>query len=261
MKIHWLEQTEADVPRDLVWLSTRELEQLDSMRFAKRRSDWQLGRWTAKHAVAACLRLPADNLSLAKIELRAAPSGAPGVFVANKPAPVTISISHSAGIGVCAVALSYGALGCDVETIEPRSDAFAEDYFTSEEQQLVAQTTEDSRPLLLTLLWSAKESALKALRAGLRLDTRCVNVTPVDLLRSQAQDGRLNVQEERDNHRDLAAPRVDAVDGWRQLRVRHIDGQTFHGWWQRTQNLVRTLVATPLSSPPVILNIPPSSSR
>jgi len=257
MKIHWLEQTEADVPQDLAWLGATELEQLSTMRFAKRRGDWQLGRWTAKHAVAACLHLPADFPSLAKIEVRQAASGAPEVFVASKPAPVTISVSHSAGIGACAVALSYGALGCDVEMIEPRSDAFADDYFTTEEQQLVAQATEDDRPLVLTLLWSAKESALKALRAGLRLDTRCVIVTPEGLLRDQKEDVRVNVRDERANLPDFPARQANAANGWRPLRVRHTEGTTFHGWWQHTPNLVRTLVAAPLPAPPVLLNIPP----
>ena len=48
------------------------------MRFAKRRADWQLGRWTAKHAVAACLQLPADLPSLASIEVRPSPVRRPG---------------------------------------------------------------------------------------------------------------------------------------------------------------------------------------
>lgn len=243
MKIHWLEQTEADVPQDLAWLGATELEQLSTMRFAKRRGDWQLGRWTAKHAVAACLHLPADFPSLAKIEVRQAASGAPEVFVASKPAPVTISVSHSAGIGACAVALSYGALGCDVEMIEPRSDAFADDYFTTEEQQLVAQATEDDRPLVLTLLWSAKESALKALRVGLRVDTRCVIAAPVVAPASQERDGKHNVQKKHANHGDFTAQHMDGVNAWRPLRVRHIYGPTFQGWWQHSRGLVRTMVA------------------
>ena len=69
-------------------------------------------------------------------------------------------------------------MGCDLEMIEPRSDAFVADYFTVEEQALVARASAADRSRLLALLWSAKESALKALRAGLRLDTRCVIVIP-----------------------------------------------------------------------------------
>ena len=74
---------------------------------------------------------------------------------------------------------SGAELGCDLEIVEPRSDAFIADYFTAEEQALIERTSAADRSLLLALLWSAKESALKALRAGLRLDTRSVIVRPV----------------------------------------------------------------------------------
>ncbi len=52
------------------------------------------------------------------------------------------------------------------------SDAFVADYFAPEEQTLIAHSSPADRELMLALLWSAKESALKALREGLRLDTR-----------------------------------------------------------------------------------------
>ena len=196
MKVYWLEQTEPDVPGVKEWLSAKERVQLNALRFAKRRADWQLGRWTAKHAVAACLQLPADLHNLAKIEVRPGPSGAPETFLGNKWAPVTISLSHRAGRAVCAVAPDRSALGCDLEVIEPHSDAFIADYFATEEQALVARAAPADRPWLVTLLWSAKESALKALRAGLRLDTRGVIVTPVDALRSQNEDEEVGAQEE-----------------------------------------------------------------
>ena len=54
MHVYWLEQTEANVPEDNTWLSPREVAFADRLRFAKRRADWRLGRWTAKRAGAAC---------------------------------------------------------------------------------------------------------------------------------------------------------------------------------------------------------------
>lgn len=260
MNAYWLEQTEVDVPGELAWLSGRELEQLHGMRFAKRRADWLLGRWTAKNAVAACLRLSAGLVNLAEIEVRPAPSGAPEAFFANKPAPVTISVSHRAGMGACAVTLSSGALGCDLEMIEPVSDAFVSDYFALEEQEWVAQTPEEHRPLLLTLVWSAKESTLKVLHAGLRLDTRCVVVTRPDAL-GRLQDREGNQQEEWAQNPDFATERLDAANGWHPLRVRHLHGQTFHGWWQQISNRLRTLVAAPPPLPPLLLNIPRTSTE
>ena len=58
MQIYWLEQTEADVPAGEEWLSPSEALRSNAIPFAKRRNDWRLGRWTAKSAWAAYLKLP-----------------------------------------------------------------------------------------------------------------------------------------------------------------------------------------------------------
>ena len=228
-RVYWLEQTEASVPAENDWLSARESAVLNGMRFAKRLADWRLGRWTAKHAVASFLDLPADARALAEIEIRAASSGAPEVLIANCSAAVTVSISHRSGASICAVALSGVDLGCDQEVIEARSEAFVADYFTEDERALVARVCEAERWRLVTLLWSAKESALKALREGLRLDTRSVDVGP--------GEGAVD------------------LNGWRPLRI-CADGRSFQGWWQQAQGMVRTFVADPPSEPPILLQVP-----
>jgi len=230
MNVYWLEQTEADVPTENDWLSENEAIRLEGLRFAKRRADWRLGRWTAKCALSACLDVPAHPQVFKRIDIRPAPSGAPEVFVANQPAAVTISLSHRDGIAACAVAMSGLEIGCDLEMVEPRSDAFVADYFTSEEQVLVARAAVADRPRLLALLWSAKESALKALHEGLRLDTRCVTVSPF-------------------------AASFDR-NGWSSLQVRYTGGQIFHGWWQQADNILRTVVAAQPLDSPVPLRIP-----
>ena len=103
MNVYWLEQTAADLPAESDWLSASELVRMGSLRFAKRRADWRLGRWTAKRALAVYLNLPNDPQALRDIEVRPAPSGAPEVFVANQAAAVTISLSHRNGVAACAV--------------------------------------------------------------------------------------------------------------------------------------------------------------
>ena len=222
MQVYWLEQTEADVPSDDGWLGPSETVRLNGIRFAKRRADWRLGRWTAKRAVAVYLNVPA----LAGIEIRPAPSGAPEVFCAGAPAAVAVSLSHRAGTAVCAVAPSGVALGCDLETIEPRSDAFIADYFTPEEQLSVARVPVEDRSRLATLLWSGKESTLKALRVGLRIDTRWVSVSVGD------------------------APFCGT---WSPMHVGHADGQVFHGWWREQNDFLRTVVSMPSPGPPILL--------
>ncbi len=242
MDVFWLEQTQADLPSQNNWLSASEAVRLDGMRVAKRHADWRLGRWTAKHALAAYLHLPSYSRDLADIEIRSAPSGAPEVFIANQPAGVAISLSHRAGVAACAVTLSGAELGCDLEIVEPRSDAFLADYFVTEEQALIEQTCAAERSRLLALLWSGKESALKALHVGLRLDTRSVTVRPV----APALHGGGRAQAPA-----LAAPAWPK--SWQPLQVVYEGGQVFHGWWQNTGDLLRTMVASPRPAAPIFL--------
>jgi 4'-phosphopantetheinyl transferase len=226
MRVYWLEQTEKDVPEANDWLAPDEITRLNSLRFAKRRADWRLGRWTAKRALAACFNWPTYPRVLARIEIRAAPSGVPEALVPNRGTPMAISLSHRAGRAMCSVSLVGVQLGCDLETIEPRSNAFVADYFTPEEQSLVARTPPAERPTIVTLLWSAKESALKALGQGLRLDTRSVIVSPLE-----------------------ATP---DLSGWSPVRVQSV-GQCFHGWWRATDHILHTVVAHPAPGSPICL--------
>ena len=252
---YWLEQTEADVPARNDWLSENEAAHLDSLRFAKRRRDWRLGRWTAKLAMAAYRNLPGDSQTLRDIEIRPAPSGAPEVFCAGQPAPATISLSHCQGVAVCAVAPPSVALGCDLEFIELRSECFTADYFTAEEVRLVARACPEDRSRLLTLLWSGKECALKALRVGLRFDTRSVVVSLDDVTPCSAETG---VRRDADSVLTLQS---HGANRWRPFHVRCTGGQIFHGWWQSTENLVRTLVAAPPPVLPILLEVPVHSAH
>ena len=167
----------SDVPENDDWLGDGEREVLAGLRFPKRRNDWRLGRWTAKQAILAFSRLGADaDMSL--FEIRAAADGAPEVFLRNEPAGVAISISHAGGRSFCAAGPPDAALGCDVEQLEPRGELFVADYFTPEEIELARATAPKGKTLVTNLIWSAKESVLKALREGLRRDTRDISVQP-----------------------------------------------------------------------------------
>ena len=204
----------AEVPEDDGWLTPAERERLAGFGVPSRRADWRLGRWVAKRAVAAFLGGTREP-----IEIRAAADGAPEAFLAGKPAPVVLSISHRNGFGLCAVAAPSVALGCDLERIEPRSDEFVEDFFTAGEQAWLHRHPAADAPLLANLIWSAKESALKALRQGLRLNTRLVEV---------------------------CLPAGAGAGAWSPLSVRsHATGETFHGWWRSLDGCVLTVAAAP----------------
>ncbi|HET7209948.1 MAG TPA: 4'-phosphopantetheinyl transferase superfamily protein, partial [Terriglobales bacterium] len=229
-----------------------EVLRLRRMRFAKRRADWRLGRWTAKCAVAAYLGRPIGPDCLSDLEIRPALSGAPEVFLAGQPATVAISLSHSSGKAMAAVVPSGIALGCDLETIEPRSDIFLADYFTSEEQFLVACAPVPDRPELVALLWSAKESALKAMHQGLRLDTRSVLVKSVG--RDRHSGYGVQTSDKHATQELRPTDRECSQHEWRALQLLYTtEGRMFHGWWQSADNFVRTMVADLPLPPPVLL--------
>jgi 4'-phosphopantetheinyl transferase len=220
-----------DVPESGDWLAPAESERLAGLRFPKRRSEVRLARWTAKLALAAALGLDDDARTLANIEIRPAATGAPAAFLGEEPAPVAVSLTDRADWAVCVVAPADLAVGCDLELVEPRSDAFVRDWLTPAEQDLVLGAAPgDGRQVLANLVWSAKESALKALQTGLRRDTRSVEVDVVD----------------RAGH-----------ERWARLRVRAEEGLTFPGWWRRYGDFVLTCAAGVDCDPPVSLEDPP----
>jgi 4'-phosphopantetheinyl transferase len=176
-----------------------------------------LRRLAAKHAVAAAVGLPTDADTLRRIEVRNAPSGAPYVLVDGVPAGLDASITDRAGWAVCLV--GSGTVGCDLELVEPRTDGFVRDFLTAEEQLYV--TSAPDRDAAANLLWSAKESALKVLRTGLRRDTRSVAVT--------IHDG--------------------PPAGWGRLTVRLAEGPRLPGWWRRDGQFLFT-VASDVDGPP-----------
>lgn len=158
-------------------LSAPEQVFLRRLKLAKRRDDWILGRWAAKTLALAYLeqergvRFTADRLSVAQ-----APDGAPYLVLAGEGRlPVTIRISHRAGWAMAAIAPGEDLeIGADLELIESRHPSFLEDFFTEAEVRQVRAAPETERDRMITQLWSVKESVLKALKLGLRGDTRWV---------------------------------------------------------------------------------------
>ena len=234
MNLKWYEQSSAQVSAEEDWLSPWERPRLWSLHIAKRRGDWRLGRWTAKYAAADYLNLPHDPATFASIEIVPAASGAPEVFLNGTPARLSISLSHRDGIAACAVGAPGAMFGCDLEIVEERSDAFVSDYFTAAEQKLLDSAARGQRSLFIAVIWSAKESALKALRTGLRNDTHCVSVrvSEVPCPTSPNVGGRLPAA-------------LNHQISWRQVEVTYADEVIFHGCWSCKDNLVRTLVSIP----------------
>jgi 4'-phosphopantetheinyl transferase len=224
VRVWWLACGEDALPADPRWLTPGEAQRAGRLRYPKRRTEFLLRRLTAKHAVAAVRGLPVDLSGLARIEVANAATGAPYVLVDGAPAGLEVSLTDRAGWAVCLVA--DAVVGCDLELVEPRSPQFLADFLTEAEQAYVAGQPDPHAAA--NLLWSAKESALKVLRTGLRRDSRSVLVS--------VQDG--------------------PPGAWSRLTVHASGGPALPGWWRRDGHYLLTVAGEVSGPPPVALADP-----
>jgi 4'-phosphopantetheinyl transferase len=189
---------------------------LSGLRVDKRRLDWRLGRWAAKAAVASWL-----GVDPGRIEVLAAADGAPEAWLDGALAPVSVSLSHREGRALAAVTDAPAVIGCDLEVVEPRSDAFVREWLTAREQVALAPLPPQARDHAVNLLWTAKEAAAKVRREGLRLDVRNAGV---------------ELHESR--------------PGWQSLAVRWPEGIRTAGWWRDAGGWLMTIAGAPAPAPP-----------
>ena len=224
-RVFCLAQRATDVPSDYSWLTLRERAVVNGFMFEKRRKDWVLGRWTAKLAMLRYLGLKESDIG--RLEVLVAADGAPHAALDGNPRNLVISISHSKQRAFCAVADDDVALGCDIEHVEPRDAAFSETFLTTRERHWADTVADSNKSLVVTLIWSAKESVLKATHEGLTADTWTVDVDESGSLREA---------------------------GWHPLHARHIAGnREFCGWWRCDDDFVFTLAADTAVQTPIAL--------
>ncbi len=230
--MQWLARGESQVPQGQQWLTGTEAARASTMRFTKRRTEYLLRRYAGKCAVAAAVGLPHDPGSLGRIGVLNRMTGAPYVEVDGRTLGLDVSLTDRAGWAVCLVGPDLGAVGVDLEIVEPRSDGFVRDFLTAAERDVVADAPgPDAHDAVANLIWSAKESALKVLRTGLRADTRTVEVVLDDP--SGISTG---------------------VGQWQHLSVAS-GADRFPGWWLRDGVFLLTVVAANgLAEPPRVLS-------
>ena len=204
------------------FLSPAELQKLSTLRFPKRRNEWLMGRWAAKSLIQS---IPAyQHFSLDEIEIQNGSEGAPYFrSPGGSASPDCLTISHSGRFALCALALGSDLrVGADLEKIEPRTETFIQDYFSPAERQLVDTYPAEIRATVVNLIWSAKESMLKALGVGLHWDTRQVEIHEIGgFIPGDANHGK-----------------------WQKMQVSDLQQGNRHwgAWWQRRSNFVITLV-------------------
>jgi len=213
-QIRWLLRRAEAVPAGDGWLGPNELSVQARLKLAKRRTEWRLGRFAAKQLLGATIGVE----DLDRIQIIAAEDGAPEAFVDGRPFPGSVSITHRSAVAAC-VATQAAIVGCDLEAIEPRSGRFVEDFFTAREREATRGVSDALRDRFVALTWSGKESALKVLRAGLRRDTRSVEVE---------------------------IPDVDALQrGWNPLAATvSPENRRLSGWWRIHGDLVLTVLSS-----------------
>ena len=223
-QVTWLAAGLDAVPQHDDWVDSALAERLDRMRFTKRYSESRLARWTAKNAVALTLGIKPTTAALRDVVVTNAADGAPEVR--SGATPLHIALTDRGDWAVCMLVAPPRRIGCDLEIVEPRSPAFLRHYFTSREQAEVAAS--DEPHLTANLIWSAKESALKVMRTGLRRDTRSVEVTL----------------------------RAVTSGGWQPLEIAEQSGRRFVGWWMGFGSFLLTCAADAAIDPPISLQDP-----
>lgn len=83
------------------------------------------------------------------------------------------NLSHTGHYAACAI--SGEALGLDIQTLSQGSEALIRRFFTEGERELIR--TAGERDAAFTRLWCRKESFLKAIGLGLRLELRSFDVS------------------------------------------------------------------------------------
>jgi 4'-phosphopantetheinyl transferase len=180
--VFWNTQKFDSISEDLDWLSLSEQNRYQQFRFPKRQNDWLLGRWAAKNLLSNFLT-ETDSIPFHEFSIHNEDSGSPFVMWNDQRLEGSLSISHRSEYAVAAFCFDPEiSIGIDLEEIEAKSLDFVEDYFTEPEVRMVLALPFEEQALTASLLWSGREAIVKALKIGLRIDTRQIALDPLPLI-------------------------------------------------------------------------------
>ena len=159
-------------------LHPQEMGYYDSLAFEKRKKSYLIGRYAAKHAIAA---LAGDKCNLHAMVIQQ------GVF--NQPVAtlgyeqnIQVSISHCDDLGAALAFPEAHPMGIDIEKVQADKCRVMESQMTQAEKNMITHAS-CSYDRLLTLLWTAKEALSKILRTGL---TTPFHVFEIDKIESKS---------------------------------------------------------------------------
>ncbi|MFP4229169.1 MAG: 4'-phosphopantetheinyl transferase family protein, partial [Salinivenus sp.] len=156
---------ETSIPRWRDWLSEEERGRLMSFGSDQRKEAFLAGRAVARRLLGAKM-----DVAPAKVPLRRAEDGAVDVVGTDWH----VSIAHSGPRALAAAARHN--VGGDVERIVPRDPEVARFLLRPDERDLLDTLPYDRNRALL-LVWTLKESVLKARRTGFRTSPKGLRLT------------------------------------------------------------------------------------
>lgn len=139
------------------WLTPDEMAVCAEAGSERRRLDKLAGRLAVKRLIGETFGIAPAAYTVASDGLAPILKPLPG----EPPIHITISLSHSAGLGAAswAWAETQGSVGVDAQHIRPVKAGLEARAFTGEEREHAAQVPEGT-----LLIWALKEAAIKARR-------------------------------------------------------------------------------------------------
>lgn len=161
------------IPDAANFLHPIEKKRFDEMQYPLRQHSYLLGRSSAKLALT-------HNNPLVKANEINISSGVIGFPYVSAPDTLrsSISISHGGDVGVSLAFPLGGVMSVDIEEVNLDRIETIQSELTNKEKLLLAGLTIPT-PIACTLAWTAKEGMTKALRCGMLLDLKLVEITAI----------------------------------------------------------------------------------
>ena len=167
----------ADIAREseaLDWLDEAERSRRLRFLYPRPRREFTLCRAALRALLCRELGCSNGDLSFEKARF-----GKPFARICGVPARVAFNVSHSGRHGLIALAAG-GRIGVDVEERSTRRelDGYIRLLFAPEERAELEKANGDGKVELFYRLWTLKEALVKAVGAGLSLDTAKFEIPP-----------------------------------------------------------------------------------
>ncbi len=145
-------------------LSKEEALYFSRFKYAKRKKEWLGGRLAAKHCLTELLgSMGRKGPEYRRISILPDRHGRPQLHTSKaRPPLISLSISHSHQY-CTAMASTYRNCGIDIQKITPQISK-VQDKFTNQKEMMLHPDNNDNLTDL-TLIWAAKESLKKSMRA------------------------------------------------------------------------------------------------